>query len=186
VVLIDKVNNQEYPMKEMPDGTYEVYVKNIENHSNYTITAKKKDFVGGSLDFNIADTLERKMVGVVSLKEIHQDIVKFVFNDVYLFDLNSSKFFEQYHSRLQVLVDALKDHNVTILIEGHTDNSGGLKYNQKLSQKRADEVRQYLITHGAKPEQIITKGYGETKPLNDNSTKGLRDLNRRVTVSLVE
>lgn len=185
VVLTDKTNGNEYPMKRMPDGTYEVMLPNKESHNTFSISVKKTNFTSGKKEFIMLDSLKKYEVGTISLKEIKPEILKFVFNDVYLFDVNSSKFFDKYHDRLSVLINALADHNVTILIEGHTDISGSAKSNMRLSENRANEVRDYLISQGASPDKIIVKGYGDTKPLNDNSTKELRELNRRVTVSLV-
>ncbi len=67
-----------------------------------------------------------------------------------------------------------------IEIGGHTDSGGDETMNMKLSQARADAVRNYLITKGVKAEQTIAKGYGETKPLvQDNAIIGVDSLERQ-------
>jgi outer membrane protein OmpA-like peptidoglycan-associated protein len=72
-----------------------------------------------------------------------------------------------------------------ILVEGHTDSVGGLKYNQDLSEKRAESVVRYLIEHGIEEKRINTKGYGEVKPISSNRTSSGRRKNRRVQISIL-
>ncbi len=70
-----------------------------------------------------------------------------------------------------------------ILIAGYTDNQGPADYNMSLSKRRADAVRQALIDdYGVDPDKLKTRGYGETQPVADNSTKEGRYLNRRVEI----
>jgi OmpA-OmpF porin, OOP family len=70
-------------------------------------------------------------------------------------------------------------------IEGHTDNAGAADYNVKLSQDRADAVRQYLIsTYHIAASRLTAKGYGPSKPIADNKTKEGRAKNRRVVATL--
>jgi outer membrane protein OmpA-like peptidoglycan-associated protein len=71
-------------------------------------------------------------------------------------------------------------------IEGHTDSTGSDKYNQKLSDKRAAAVRTYLVEHGIAPERLVSKGWGEAKPLADNASEAGREQNRRVEFIIVE
>ncbi len=67
-----------------------------------------------------------------------------------------------------------------IRVEGHTDSQGSDKYNLRLSQKRADAVKAYLIKKGVNPERLESVGYGESKPIASNSTRRGREQNRRV------
>jgi OOP family OmpA-OmpF porin len=67
-----------------------------------------------------------------------------------------------------------------VQVEGHTDGIGTEQYNQKLSERRAEAVRQYLIKEGGvEPGNISAIGYGKTKPVADNKTKEGRAENRR-------
>jgi len=76
-----------------------------------------------------------------------------------------------------------KDPKKKIKIEGHTDNVGDAGYNKTLSQKRADAVKKYLLDKGTDPAQIVSCiGYGEDKPIADNSTSSGRAQNRRTSV----
>jgi outer membrane protein OmpA-like peptidoglycan-associated protein len=68
-------------------------------------------------------------------------------------------------------------------IEGHTDSTGSDAYNQKLSQSRAESVRDFLLEQGIPAERIpSTQGYGRTKPIAPNDTRGNREKNRRVDI----
>jgi OOP family OmpA-OmpF porin len=76
--------------------------------------------------------------------------------------------------------------SLQVEIGGHTDSVGSVSYNQGLSQRRAEAVRQYLISQGAKPEQIVAKGYGKSQLLiNPEKTSDDRELNRRVEFKVV-
>ncbi len=68
-------------------------------------------------------------------------------------------------------------------IGAHTDNQGTETNNQRLSRKRADAVRHYLMLRGVGPNQVQAKGYGESTPLGDNKTLDGRRVNRRVELS---
>jgi outer membrane protein OmpA-like peptidoglycan-associated protein len=65
-------------------------------------------------------------------------------------------------------------------VEGHTDATGGEEFNQRLSEKRAASVRDYLVDSGVSINNIIARGFGKTQPVADNSTSEGRKLNRRV------
>jgi outer membrane protein OmpA-like peptidoglycan-associated protein len=67
-------------------------------------------------------------------------------------------------------------------VEGYTDSVGGDEYNQKLSENRADAVRDFLVTQGVQQDNISATGYGKAKPVADNSTAGGRAQNRRVNL----
>jgi outer membrane protein OmpA-like peptidoglycan-associated protein len=71
-----------------------------------------------------------------------------------------------------------------LLLSGNADEKGSLKYNQKLSEKRADAVKQYLVSKGIPAERFSTIGYGKTKPIADNKTEEGRAMNRRTDLTL--
>ena len=75
--------------------------------------------------------------------------------------------------------------NIAILIEGHTDNVGREEYNDYLSLKRAESVKNYLVEKGVDPIRIQTKGYGEQRPIATNATEFGRRLNRRTEIIIV-
>jgi OOP family OmpA-OmpF porin len=91
----------------------------------------------------------------------------------------------------QPILDAvaadLKAHpRLKVELQGHTDSVGAASYNLKLSQRRADTVREYLISQGVNPANLIAKGYGEAEPIASNDTPGGRAGNRRVVMSVTD
>ena len=84
------------------------------------------------------------------------------------------------------VVTILKEHiNVRVEIGGHTDSDGEAKRNLKLSQKRAEAVKRYLIKQGIAANRLVAKGYGESKPLVKNDTKEHKQINRRVEFNVI-
>jgi len=71
---------------------------------------------------------------------------------------------------------------LNLAIEGHTDTTGSVDFNMKLSQQRADTVREFLVAQGLSPGSITAKGMGQDNPVADNSTAAGRKLNRRVEI----
>lgn len=72
-----------------------------------------------------------------------------------------------------------------ISLEGHTDSIGGDAYNQRLSERRAAAVKEYLVKEGVDPAKIQTSGHGKSNPVADNSTAKGRFENRRVEVLIL-
>lgn len=104
-----------------------------------------------------------------------------------LFDTNSAVIKDEDDSKFTKYVKYLNiEKKAKILIEGHTDSTGSKKYNQKLSENRASSVKAKLVEMGVEEPRIDAKGYGETKPLVDNKTKENRQLNRRVTATIIK
>jgi outer membrane protein OmpA-like peptidoglycan-associated protein len=84
---------------------------------------------------------------------------------------------------LDQLADGLKKHpRLRVEIQGHTDSTGAAAYNMKLSQKRADAVRSYLVNAGVDPTQLVARGYGASQPFTSNATAEGRARNRRVVM----
>jgi len=73
-----------------------------------------------------------------------------------------------------------------VKIEGHTDSQGSSDYNAQLSQRRAEAVRNFLVTNGVAPERITAQGMGEDYPIATNSSASGRQQNRRVEVTITD
>jgi outer membrane protein OmpA-like peptidoglycan-associated protein len=89
---------------------------------------------------------------------------------------------------LDAVVDIIKSNPsiAKIRIEGHTDSKGTDAYNDALSQRRANAVREYLIAHGVESSRLVAVGYGEKRPVDTNDTAEGRARNRRVEFTIVE
>ncbi|MCL4157225.1 UNVERIFIED_CONTAM: hypothetical protein GTU68_047976 [Idotea baltica] len=87
---------------------------------------------------------------------------------------------------LQKLAKTLKRRtDVTIQIEGHTDNVGNKEALEELSYRRAEAIADYLITAGVDPKQIKTKGFGDSRPITSNKTEEQKAKNRRVEIRVL-
>ncbi|HEY4187326.1 MAG TPA: OmpA family protein [Polyangia bacterium] len=89
---------------------------------------------------------------------------------------------------LDEVVKIMEEHTELskIRIEGHTDSEGRRESNRKLSDERAASVRTYLEKHGIDASRLISKGFGQDKPIADNKTAEGRAQNRRVEIHIVE
>jgi outer membrane protein OmpA-like peptidoglycan-associated protein len=78
-----------------------------------------------------------------------------------------------------------QNKNIRVEITGHTDNTGSVSFNMDLSEKRASQVVDYLISRGVSPERIIAKGYGATISVADNNTEEGKAKNRRTELKVL-
>jgi type IX secretion system PorP/SprF family membrane protein len=102
------------------------------------------------------------------------------------FEFNSSEVNQKTALYLDDLAKALNDNpELQIKLVGHTDNIGSEKFNLKLSQYRAQTMKDYLISKGVNASRISAEGKGMKEPLNDNSTEEKRALNRRVELTIL-
>jgi OOP family OmpA-OmpF porin len=103
------------------------------------------------------------------------------------FDVDKYNIKPQYHAELKTVGDFLKEFPTSHgVIEGHTDGTASRAYNQKLSERRANSVKEYLIkTFGIAPERLASKGYGKDKPVATNKTAAGRAKNRRMIANFV-
>ena len=119
--------------------------------------------------------------------EVSDEVVKKL-NDyakTILFDTGKFSFQKQTFPVLQAITAILKEYpTAKFSIEGHTDNVGKADFNQKLSDGRANAVKQYLIDNGIDPFRLTSKGFGMDNPIDTNKTAKGRANNRRVEVKL--
>lgn len=91
---------------------------------------------------------------------------------------------ESYQKLFDIIGILIKYPNIKIVVEGHTDSVGTFENNMKLSQRRTDAVKAFLIRYGISPSRIQAYGYGELNPIVDNGPK-TRARNRRVTIKII-
>jgi OOP family OmpA-OmpF porin len=102
------------------------------------------------------------------------------------FDFNKAVLKPEAKAKLDDLVGKLKGISLEVVIAvGHTDAIGGDAYNQKLSVKRAEAVKAYLVSKGIEPNRVYTEGKGKKQPVADNKTAEGRAKNRRVEIEVV-
>jgi outer membrane protein OmpA-like peptidoglycan-associated protein len=101
-----------------------------------------------------------------------------------LFTSGAADLLPSARNRLSEVADALKQSDSQLTIEGHTDAQGPDHYNEELSLRRAQQVRDFLVSNGVPPDRIMVRGLGEYRPVASNSTPEGRANNRRVEIIL--
>lgn len=109
-----------------------------------------------------------------------QELLQATFSSEVFFDFDSATLKPGGRQELEKVAEVLnKYRKTTILVEGHTDQSGPEEYNQKLSQRRAEAVQKALVQMGIIPERIKAVGYGESQPISSDPAS-----NRRVELRI--
>lgn len=103
-----------------------------------------------------------------------------------LFEFDKAVVQPVFNQQIEAVANFMKKYpETTTVIEGHTDSKGADSYNMKLSQRRAEAVKQQLVTlYGIDAQRLDTVGYGETRPVDTNSTSEGRYNNRRVVATV--
>jgi OOP family OmpA-OmpF porin len=103
------------------------------------------------------------------------------------FDFNKAEIKPEFHDDLNTVAEILaRNYETKIEVGGHTDNVGSEKYNQALSERRANAVMEYLVSKGVGKYRITAAGYGFSRPHTTNDTEEGRAENRRVELGAIE
>jgi peptidoglycan-associated lipoprotein len=172
------------------------YTYTLEMDKSYKVNVSKLGYFPDSImihtggivkDSTLVYKIELKPKPEVQVISINQPIR---LNNIY-YDYNDAKIIKESEDDLNYL-KTIMDDNPTIVIElsSHTDSRGSDDYNLKLSQRRADAARDYLIKKGVAPDRIVAKGYGETQLLNKcangvDCTDEEHRLNRRTEFKII-
>lgn len=102
------------------------------------------------------------------------------------FDTGKAVVKPAYYKEIEPVTNVMKKQpDLKIVVEGHTDNVGGKKYNQNLSQKRADAIKEVMVSNfNIDSSRITAKGFGFANPIGDNKTKAGKQINRRVEAAV--
>lgn len=132
---------------------------------------------------NINEAVEIKQdLKVLSLDKMINEGISVPLNNLF-FEFSKSRLLSQSRQELKRVARIIKKYELSTEISGHTDNIGTEKANQRLSESRANNVRDYLVKLGCDPDKLITFGYGESRPTEDNSNEEGRSRNRRVEIT---
>ncbi|MBA1147609.1 OmpA family protein [Ectothiorhodospiraceae bacterium WFHF3C12] len=140
--------------------------------------------IGNYMDRQEAE-LRRELEGTGVSVVRHGDNITLNMPGNVTFDTDSAALNSQFFRVLNGVARVLDEYEKTIIeVAGHTDSTGSDAYNQRLSERRAQSVAQYLQGQGIRSMRIVTEGYGEQYPVATNETDAGRQQNRRVELTL--
>jgi len=130
---------------------------------------------------------ELDKIEAAKVERVADNAINVKFDSGILFDVGSANLKAEAQAALGNFAQVLTQYpDNSLTIEGHTDSTGKLSTNQRLSEKRASSVKSYLMNQGVAPSQMITQGYADAKPVASNDTAEGKLQNRRVEVIIVQ
>src|SRR6185436_2636305 len=167
-------NDGKFALKLPTADTFVIKVKTIIDSTRYGVIAIRELQPGEEFAEPFTVTVMFEPARSYRLDNVYFDFGKYTLRP-------------ESYTELDELVNYMKwRENERIEIAGHTDNIGNASDNQKLSQQRAEAIREYLIKKGIKGSRIAAKGYGSTDPVADNLTYEGRQQNRRTEVRILQ
>ena len=162
------------------------YLMVLTQGSEYALYINKRGYLFKSYNFNYSEVkdfepiiidieLERAAAGSMA-------ILNNIFFDLDKYDLKSKSIPE-----LQKIIRFMQENpQIKVEVSGHTDNLGQPAYNKQLSEKRAQSVYNYLVQQGIDKDRLVPIGYGQAKPLADNTSEQGRQQNRRIEFRILK
>jgi outer membrane protein OmpA-like peptidoglycan-associated protein len=177
VISLTSPSKQVYYTQETDkDGFAEVLVPIGQTYDLVYLSLGRRN-VAAKVEVKSQPRLNLKLTMRYEREEIEKP---FILDDVQ-FTTGNAVLTPESHARLDELVEYMTHKPTsTIQISGHTDNVGKKAVNKKLSQQRADAVRDYLVSKGIDASRIKSVGYGDEKPIAPNDTPDGRRKNRRI------
>lgn len=197
--VIDKVSNEpviaRYELTDLTyrqeiissvtdsDGTFFVC---LPQGSSYRLNVTANEYMIFSENFDFAEgyTTADPYRKTILLNKVREGEFMRMYNIFY--DTDSWVLLESSLPELEQLLEFLEiNPSVVVEVGGHTDSDGTEEYNQKLSERRASSVREFLIKRGVSSDRIFSHGYGESLPVADNETPAGKRLNRRTEITIL-
>lgn len=182
VELIDLAAKE--PLSKVQTDETGHYLITLPVGKDYAFNVNRKGYLFFSDNFSLSqsspDSVYEMNIGLQPIEVNASVVLNNIFFDVNKFDLKPASQIE-----LDKLVQLLNENpSLKIEIGGHTDNAGKPADNQTLSNNRAKAVVNYLTSKGVAAARLVAKGYGETKPVTDNTTEEGRAKNRRTEMKI--
>jgi outer membrane protein OmpA-like peptidoglycan-associated protein len=162
----------------------------IGNQSGHSTTgAIAGGAIGAAAGAIIGDYMEKQKKELEQVPgadvKLEDDRLIVTFEEAILFGFDSSALRPEAQQNLRQMADVLVRYpDTNLIIIGHTDNVGTDEYNYDLSERRANSVKRYLVSSDVRSGRLMARGYGETAPVESNSTAEGRAKNRRVEVQI--
>lgn len=187
VKLVGARDNVIVPFTPLGDGVFEFNVTS-KNAKDYRLSVDVNGYVFQNLNIKLegASTQEKTVNRTIAMRKLTVGVTS-ILRNIY-FDFDKATFKTESYTELNKLEAMLsQNQNVVMEIGGHTDAVGTKAYNQYLSLKRAQAVKDYLTKKGINTRRIKAVGYGKSKPLASNDDeRGGRELNRRVEFKVLQ
>jgi len=154
---------------------------------DYALNVNKENYLFYSENINLTEFTDIDNPFIVSIPLVRiREGAEIVLDNIF-FEIDKYDLKEQSIVELEKLYKLLENNpEISILIKGHTDNTGQESYNFELSMRRAEAVYNYLVDKGISAKRLDYKGYGATVPISDNTSEEGRKLNRRTEVEVVK
>jgi len=165
---------------------------NVGNKKNSELGAVLGGVIGGVAGGVIGNKMDKQAREIqeaipgAEVERVGEGIMLTLGENAVRFDTNKSTLTPTAKANLDKLIPVLNNYeNTNIVIYGYTDSTGKVEYNQVLSEKRANSVRDYLAANGVDNSRFKTKGLGINDPIATNETAEGRSKNRRVEFAIV-
>jgi len=184
LIIFEGLNTQEtYQGISNTEGKFEIQLKVNET---YLIKIKSIGKAEEYSKFTIPELNEGEYFGPMQVTIQFEPARTYTLDNVH-FESGKSTLIKSSFEELEDLLEFMKLKNdIIIEIGGHTDNIGDDESNLKLSEARAETVKNYLVSKGISPNRIVSTGYGENHPIDTNSTPEGRQKNRRTEVRILD
>jgi len=175
--------------EENAEFSFQNETKKIHDKLNTTLGIKEKNTTNN--DNNLTDDTKAIIPDKTKLTTdealgAKENISKLFKTEKISFETGQHRLTQKSISIVDKLIKILNLYpNISIEIAGHTDSDGNQKLNQKLSQARVDTIKKVLISKGIDGKRLISKGYGESKPLVPNTSKKNKEKNRRIEINII-
>ena len=141
----------------------------------------------GEIAANVAGvtSVDNQIVIIGEAGTCQTELDDFLAKERVTFKKGKAEFTDSSYPLMTLLASIARNCNARLEIASHTDAEGDAAINMKLSQRRADAVRKYLVQSGVAADQLEANGYGETQPIADHDTEEGRKANRRVEFRVI-
>ena len=161
------------------------FLATIAAGKNYGLNISRPGYLFYSDNFSLVGLKDKKAFNLSVLLSPIDIGNKVILKNIF-FDSNKFEIKDESKPELQKLIEFLTvNPSVKIEIAGYTDDVGNEQFNLTLSENRAKAVYQYIASHSVNASRLIYKGYGETKPIAQNTTDDNRALNRRTEFMII-
>lgn len=184
VELFD-LSNQEMISRVTSDSVTGEYVTVLSDGAEFALYVNAEQYMFRSLNFDYQQRSEDAPVTIDIALEPVSSGAAVVLNNIF-FDTDKYDLKDKSITELNKVVRFLNSNpSVVIEIGGHTDDVGNKDYNLQLSLRRANAVKEFLVSKGINPTRLLQKGYGDTRPIRPNNSDLDRSFNRRIEIRVI-